>query len=230
MDEKTIAELAAKEKINAGLFSRQQMRCQLVKGLKELSLTLSEEDVDRALEHAELLMQWNRVYSLSAIRKASDVVPKHLLDSFAISEYVQGNKVLDLGSGAGFPGIPIALAKPQSKITLLDSNSKKIQFVRHVVAILGLENVEVLQQRAENMEKQSKYDTILVRALGSLNAMATLALPLLDPNGYILAMKGRYPSKELEEMRVRCILSIREIVVPCLRSTRHLVVIKHPQK
>ena len=229
MDDKTIAKLAAKEKLEAGLIPRHEMRRQLVKGLKELSLALSDDDVERALEHAELLMQWNRVYSLSAIRKASDVVPKHFLDSFAIAEYVHGSKVLDLGSGAGFPGIPIALAKPKLKIILLDSNSKKIQFVQHVAAILGLENVEVLHQRAENMDKESKYDTILVRALGSLNAVATLALPLLAPDGYILAMKGRYPSKELEEMRVRCIVAIREIDVPCLKSTRHLVVIKHPR-
>lgn len=196
-------------------------------GLNLLNISLEDDVINRCLDHANTLVKWNRVHNLSAIRRMDDILVKHLLDSFSILKHVQGKDIIDIGSGAGFPGIPIALAKSDSQVVLLDSNMKKTEFLRHSVALLGLSNVTVLCDRVQNQSNSCKYyDTVLVRALGSLREIAECGLPILKTNGCILAMKGRYPTRELENLRKICDSSIHELMVPGLNQKRHLVVLK----
>ena len=196
-------------------------------GLKILDISIGDDAVNHSLDHAETLVKWNRVHNLSAIRSMSNILVKHLLDSFSILKYVRAKDIIDIGSGAGFPGIPVALAKPDSHVVLLDSSMKKAEFLRHSVARMGLSNVTVICERVQVLAKgRKKFDTALVRALGSLNAIAECGLPILKSNGCILAMKGKYPRQELEKLRIPCDSSIHQLSVPGLNEDRHLVVIK----
>ncbi|MDE0310365.1 MAG: 16S rRNA (guanine(527)-N(7))-methyltransferase RsmG [Acidiferrobacterales bacterium] len=207
--------------------NRRQADVILRKGLITLNITLQESAIDRCLDHAEMLLRWNRVHNLSAIRNLGDVVVRHLLDSFSIVEHVKGKEVIDIGSGAGYPGIPIALARPDSHVVLLDSSMKKSEFLRHCVAQMGLCNVTVLCERVQELSKDCRsFDTVLVRALGSLATVAECELPILTSNGRILAMKGKYPKRELETIRSICDCAVHQLSVPGLSESRHLVVIK----
>ncbi len=207
--------------------SRVQAYNILRNGLKRLNISLEEDAINHCLDHVQTLVKWNRVHNLSAIRSMSEILVKHLLDSFSILEYVKGKDVIDVGSGAGFPGIPVALAKPESHVVLLDSSMKKSEFLRHSVAQMSLSNVTVMCERVQKLAKaRIKFDTILVRALGSLDTIADCCLPILRSNGHILAMKGSYPSHELKILRTACESSIHQLSVPGLEEKRHLVVLK----
>ena len=217
----------ARPKRSSAAFDRQKSDKILRNGLNQLNIVLSDEAVDQCLSHAELLIEWNQAFNLSAIRSPKDVMVKHFLDSFSILNFVQGDRVIDIGSGAGFPGIPIAIAKPKSHVVLLDSSSKKTEFLRHSIARMRLSNVEVVCDRIQNMVvKNNKFDTVVARALGSLNALAEISLPILSANGTAVAMKGQYPANELESLSQPCAAEVHEVRVPKLDGVRHVVVMK----
>lgn len=196
-------------------------------GLKQLNIVLDEDALEHCMDHAETLVSWNQIHNLSAIREMKDILFKHLLDSFSVLQFVKGKNVIDVGSGAGFPGIPIALAKPEYQIVLLDSSTKKSGFLRHSVARMGLRNVEVVCERVEHMVKNDRvFDTVIARALGSVNVIAEYGLPILAPKGRILAMKGKHPGRELDDLEGPCSASVHELSVPGLVAKRHLVVLK----
>ncbi len=205
----------------------EKARYQLESGLDELQLSLSNSVLEKSLEHVKLLLQWNRTFNLTAIRTMDDIISKHLLDSFAIAEYVKGQYAADFGSGAGFPGIPVALAKPKLKMVLVDSSSKKAQFLLHVVASLNIKNVVVLQGRIQNIIVRNKFDTITARALGSLDAIAALSFPHLATEGRILAMKGPDVNREIGVMKTQCKVSVYPICVPGLDMVRNLAMLRH---
>ena len=210
-----------------GPFDWEQSSKILRNGLKQLNINLDDDVVDHCLGHAETLLSWNQVHNLSAIREMKDILFKHLLDSFSVLQFVEGRNVIDIGSGAGFPGIPIALAKLDCQIVLLDSSMKKTEFLRHSVARMGLRNVEVVCDRVQNMTKYERtFDTVIARALGSVNLIAECGLPILASKGSILAMKGKHPAQELDDLEVPCNVSIHELFVPGLAAKRHLVVLK----
>ncbi len=212
---------------SSAAMSRVQAYNILHNGLKKLNISLEEDAINHCLDHVQALVKWNRVHNLSAIRSMGDILVKHLLDSFSILEYVKGKDIIDVGSGAGFPGIPVALAKPESHVVLLDSSMKKSEFLRHSVAQMSLGNVTVMCERVQELAKaRMKFDTILVRALGSLDTIADCCLPILKSNGRLLAMKGRYPGRELENLQTVCDSSIHRLSVPGLNERRHLVVLK----
>ena len=196
-------------------------------GLKQLDIVLDDGALDHCLDHADTLVSWNRIHNLSAIREMKGILFKHFLDSFSILRFVKGSNVIDVGSGAGFPGIPIALAKPDFQIVLLDSNMKKTEFLRHSVARMGMKNVEVVCERVQDLAKKDrKFDTVISRAMGSINAIAEYGLPILSSRGRILAMKGKHPGRELGGLEMQCDASVHELVVPGLGAERHLVVLK----
>ncbi len=196
-------------------------------GLKTLNISLEEDAINYCLDHAETLVKWNRVHNLSAIRSMDDILVRHLLDSFSVLGYVKGKDIIDIGSGAGFPGIPVALAMPDSHVVLLDSSAKKAEFLRHSIARMRLSNVTVTCERVQEIAKGDKsFDSVLVRALGSLDTVSEYCLPILKSNGRILAMKGRYPSRELDDLRTACDPSVHQLSVPGLDENRHLVVLK----
>lgn len=200
----------------------------LERGVIELHLSMNREQCELLLKYLALLDKWNQVYNLTAIRDLTRMVEAHLLDSLATVPLLAGKSILDVGSGAGLPGIPIAVAKPGWEVTLLDSNHKKAAFLRQVVAELALKNANVVCERVESWVAPRKFDVIISRAFSDLGDFVSLAWRLLAPGGVIAAMKGLHPFEELERLppgfRVR---EIRALQVPGLGAERHLVLIEH---
>lgn len=176
------------------------------------------------------LAQWNQTYNLTAVRDPLEMVTKHLLDSLVVLPQLHGSHVIDVGSGAGLPGIPLALADPARHFTLLDSNGKKAAFMRHAVRTLGLKQVEVVHARVEDYAAEAgrgRFDSVLSRAFSSLAEMLELAGPLCARHGRMLAMKGQFPQDELEELRHAAtgfeLEAVLPLSVPGLAAERHLV-------
>jgi len=199
----------------------------LEQGIAELGLELDPGVPGKLLGHLELLEKWNRVHSLTSIRDAAKAVSVHLLDSLAVVPYVSGPRVLDVGSGAGFPGLPVALARPELQVDLLDSNHKKCAFLRQAVAEAGARNAKVVCNRVEAYRPANPYDCILSRALADLAEIVALTEHLLAPGGVIAAMKGVHPFEEIERIpsgfRVR---QVHAVSVPGLGAERHLVLVE----
>ena len=151
-------------------------------------------------QYISLLNKWNAAYNLTAIRDMESMVTKHLLDSLAVRPWLKGDSILDVGTGAGLPGIPLAIAEPQRKFVLLDSNGKKIRFLREVKRQLGLTNLEIVQFRVENYHPDQGFDTVTSRAFSSLEQMIFWTKHLIAEQGVWLAMKGRYPDEELNAL------------------------------
>jgi 16S rRNA (guanine527-N7)-methyltransferase len=198
----------------------------LRRGLLALGVGLSDQQIEGLERYLALLEKWNRVYNLTAIREPERMVTHHLLDSLAILPHVRGPKVLDVGSGAGLPGIPLALASPALAVTLLDSSHKKAAFLQQAVAELQLANATVATARVESWQTDARYDTIVSRAFADLGEFVSAASRLLAPGGTVAAMKGVHPHDEIERLpagfRVREILKLD---VPLLDAERHLVLV-----
>lgn len=178
-----------------------ELRAHLDAGLAAMAPAIAEAADERArallVRYVLLLARWNQAYNLTAVREPLQMVPRHLLDSLAVLPWVERGPVLDLGTGAGLPGIPLAIACPQLAFTLLDSNGKKTRFVRQAMLELGLENVEVIQMRLEAYRPERKFATIVARALASLPSLCSSAQRLATTDGRLLALKGRLASQEL---------------------------------
>jgi 16S rRNA (guanine527-N7)-methyltransferase len=200
---------------------------QLERGIAELGLGLGHRERTRLLQHLELLEKWNRVHSLTAVRDLEKAVSVHLLDSLAVVPYVTGKRLLDVGSGAGFPGIPIAVARPEIDVHLLDSNHKKHAFLTQAVAELGLKNAHAVCERVESWRPAVQFDCIISRALAEIGEVVALVKHLLAPGGVIAAMKGIHPFEEIErippDFRVR---QVHALAVPGLHAERHLVLVE----
>ncbi len=199
-------------------------REQLQRGLSGLSLALSESQQDKLLHYLALLVKWNRAYNLTAIRDPQEMIRKHLLDSLSVVPYITGERLLDVGTGAGLPGIPLAIVYPEKRFELLDSNSKKTRFLTQVSGELGLANVQVHHRRIEAGELEPVYDGILSRAFASLADMTRDCGPLLTDGGELLAMKGQYPEQELSQLpKPYIVKGSHALVVPGLTGERHLI-------
>lgn len=177
------------------------------------------------LAYLDLLARWNRTYNLTAVRDPLDMVSRHLLDSLAILPWAGTGRLLDVGAGAGLPGIPLAIANPVLDVTLVDSAGKKVRFMRHVKRALGLENIEPLHARIELLEAGEPFDTVVSRAFTSLSEFAASVRHLVSPGTRLLAMKGRRPDPEIEELPAWLSLeAVEELHVPGLHEQRHLVI------
>ena len=199
----------------------------LEQGLAELDLSLSREARTKLLEYLALLEKWNQVYNLTAIRDAEKMVSGHLLDCLAVVPYVSGAHVLDAGSGAGFPGIPLAVARPGIEVALLDSNHKKAAFLRQAVAELQLKNARVVCERVESWRPAEKFDCIISRAFSEIAEFVILTKHLLAPGGVLAAMKGVHPFEEIERLpRDFRVMHVHRLAVPGLGAERHLVLIE----
>jgi 16S rRNA (guanine527-N7)-methyltransferase len=198
----------------------------LHQGIIDLGLDLPAVAERQLLQYVQLLAKWNQAYNLTAVREPDDMVTRHLLDSLVLLPYVQGPRVLDIGTGPGLPGIPLAVARPDYSLTLLDANAKKTRFVTQAVGELGLKNVEVVQNRVESYRPEQKFDTLVARAFSSIADMLTNARHLCAPGGRFLAMKGQYPEEELAAIPADFV--VRDVValqVPGLDAARHLAII-----
>ena len=199
----------------------------LAEGLAALSLDLSDHVQHQLIDFLHLLVKWNRAYNLTAVRQPEQMVTRHLLDSLVIGPYIQGPRILDVGTGAGLPGIPLALAYPNCQFTLLDSSGKKIRFVTQAVAELGLVNVDVVQSRVEAYQPASRFDTVTARAYSSIEELVKQTAHLLADGGQYLIMKGAYPVAEVEAMPAGYHLeAIHPLQVPRLDAQRHLLVVR----
>lgn len=196
----------------------------LQRGVAAIGLSLSPRQFEQLMDYLALLQKWNRVYNLTAIRDADRIVSQHLLDCLVVVPHLSGRSLLDVGTGAGLPGIPIAIATPERAVTLLDSNTKKTAFLRQAVGELGLTNVSVSDERVENWHSPTRFELIISRAFAELRDFVTACRPLLATGGSFLAMKGVHPEEEIQRLptdfRVR---DVKRIDVPGLDAERHLV-------
>jgi 16S rRNA (guanine527-N7)-methyltransferase len=188
-------------------------------------LELEQTQEATLLSYLALLQHWNKAYNLTAVKEPALMIPRHLLDSLVILPWAGSGRLLDAGSGAGLPGIPLAVANPELDVTLLDSSGKKIRFLNHVKRELALGNISPAQARLESFAPDSGFDTVVSRAFSDLASFVATAGHLAQPPTRLLAMKGRYPASELRELpdNVR-VDSVEELRVPGLQEDRHLVI------
>jgi 16S rRNA (guanine527-N7)-methyltransferase len=194
----------------------------LSEGITALNIPFTPEQQDKLLAFLRLIQKWNRVYNLTAIRDLRTGVDLHLLDSLTVWPYLRGERILDVGTGAGLPGIPLAVMSGGRHFVLLDSNAKKTRFVQQAVIELGLSNVEVVTARVEDYRPDRGFDTILTRAYANLVEILATTGRLLVPRGVILAQKGQLPEREIQTLK-HCTVRTHMLNIPGLDVERHLV-------
>ncbi len=192
-----------------------------------LGCDLDQMQAERMLEYLALLQKWNRVHNLTAVRDTDDMFVLHLLDSLAVTAWMETALLLDVGSGGGLPGIPLAIARPAMQVELIDSNLKKISFLRQAVIELGLRNVTVRSGRVEQLDGRGRYPGIIARAFAETGELVRLTRARLAPHGRWYVMKGAYPEAELRELPPGVVVeSVHALDIPGLRAERHLLILK----
>ncbi len=204
----------------------------LLAGAGELGIALDEVQTGQLLALLELVVEWNQKFNLTAITEPVAMVQKHLLDSLTVQRWIKGPFVTDVGTGAGFPGLPLAIVNPTLRFTLVDSTAKKIRFVEHAIQALGLKNVSAVCSRAETWTPGQRAASVVSRALGSLPDFVRHAGHLCANSGRLLAMKGRGPSAELAAGLPRGwrVTQVEQLHVPGLPDERRLVIIERERK
>jgi len=197
-------------------------------GAQKISVALSAAASARLLDYIQLIEKWNKVHNLTAVRELQEMVTLHLLDSLTIVAHVpQSARVIDVGSGAGLPGIPLAIAREDVTVTLLDSNHKKAAFLRQAKSELKLDNVSVIADRVEDVKPAKLFDIVVSRAFSDLPDFVAAARHLLAPQGTMLAMKGVYPYEELAKLPASVVLDkVLPLNLPGSDVQRHLVLLK----
>ena len=201
----------------------------LKQGSQKLGLDLSEEALNLLLKYQDALVLWNKAYNLTAIRDPKEMLVKHLLDSLSILKDLPQGRLLDIGTGGGMPGMIIALCQPERECVLLDSNGKKIRFLKQFIADLKLKNVIAVQTRVENADSINdlgQFDVITSRAFASLIDFVAASKPYMHDSSIIASMKGLIPSEEVEELNEQFSTKIIELHVPRLDEQRHLLLLK----
>ena len=195
-------------------------------GMQQIGLDCSVQQSDQLIAYLRLLITWNKAYNLTAIRDPEQMVALHLLDSLAVFPFLTGERLIDVGTGAGLPGIPLAIMCPDRSFTLLDSNGKKTRFLFQARCELGLNNLREVQSRVELYHPENPYDAVLSRAFTSVADMVAKCRHLLGENGCFLAMKGKFPQSELSEvMKGYKVNASHPLQVPGVDAERHLIVI-----
>ena len=204
--------------------ARDALQARLEQGVAALGLSLPADAMSRLLDYQALLQRWNAAYNLTAVRDPADMITRHLLDSLAILPHVRGATLADLGTGPGLPGIVLAIAAPGREMLLVDSNGKKVRFLREAIRALRLDGVRAVQSRVEDV--QGQFDCITARAFASLADMLGWGGHLLAPDGIWLAMKGKRPDDELAGVPPAfAVRSMHALQVPGLDAERHLLVL-----
>jgi 16S rRNA (guanine527-N7)-methyltransferase len=202
-------------------------RARLAAGAETLGLALDAVQLDQLLGLLDLLVEWNRKFNLTAIVEPDAMVDKHLLDSLTVQPRVRGPFVIDVGTGAGFPGLPLAVVNPELRFMLLDSTGKKIRFVEHAARALGLDHVTAICARSENFRPAQRAQTVIARALGPVPTFVAQAGHLCAKAGRLLAMKGRDPAAELVSLPPGWrVAAVERLTVPGLADERHLVILE----
>jgi 16S rRNA (guanine527-N7)-methyltransferase len=204
------------------------IEAQIAEGLSAMGIRLPNSAAEKFAQHLRLIAKWNRVHNLTAVRETEQMVVLHLLDSLSVLPHMEGvAAILDVGSGPGLPGIPVAIAMPQAAVTLLDSSHKKGAFLEQAKAELGLRNVEVVCDRVENWKPGRRFDAVVSRAFSDLADFVVQAQHLVAPGGRLIAMKGVYPFDEIARVPASHRVSqVLELQVPHLDAKRHLVFVE----
>ncbi len=203
---------------------KHQLSRHLADGINQLNLNIDDKKQVLLLAYLEQLAKWNKTYSLSGIKEPARMVSIHLLDSLSVLPFINGESILDVGTGAGLPGMPIAISQPNKKISLLDSNGKKTRFLFQASTQLNMKNVDVINDRVENYQSQFGFDIILSRAYSSLAQFITQTRHLLGEKSKLLAMKGHYPQTELAGLPNDFKLhNVHELQIPGEAGARHLL-------
>ena len=199
-------------------------RAVLMAGARELAVSLNEGAAATLLRLLDELERWNRAYNLTAITERAEMLTHHLLDSLSVAPFVQGSTLADVGTGAGFPGLPLAMIGPQRRCVLMDSNGKKQRFVAHAARTLGLGNVEARHARVEQVRPDQPFDTVVARACAALPQLLEWVAPLCGPDTRVLAMKGRLPQGEMAAVAPPWVIQRAvPLEVPGLNEERHLI-------
>jgi len=197
----------------------------LIEGLQRMALKLSDQMIDQLMTYLNLVEKWNRVYNLTAIRERDEMIKLHFLDSLSILNHVHVKNILDIGSGAGFPGIVLAITKPELKVTVMDSVNKKTTFMQQVKSELALTNLDVVNSRVEDYQPITLFEAVTSRAFSNLKNMMSLTQHTLQKEGMWLAMKSKDVKEELEEFEKNQYTLI-PLEVPFINAERYLVILK----
>lgn len=204
-----------------------QLRVKLDSLIAQTSLEVSEQQREQLVGYVELLNKWNKAYNLTSVRDPMDMLVKHILDSIVVSPSLEGNRFIDVGTGPGLPGIPLAIMNPEKEFVLLDSLGKRIRFIKQVIHELKITNVTPVQSRVEEYEAGNGFDAVLSRAFASMVDMVTWCrhLPKQD-NGLFLALKGHVAQDEIDQLPAWCSVNcVKSLEVPELEGERHLVIL-----
>ena len=196
-------------------------------GATQMGISLSDHQLELLVQYLELFIKWNKAYNLTAIRDPEEMFIKHIIDSLSITPFIKGESILDVGTGPGLPGIPMAIMFPTKHFSLLDSNGKKTRFLVQAKMSLVLSNVDVFNVRVESLSNDKLFDQIMSRAFTALDNMVNLCKHLLTPGGEFLAMKGLIPKDEIAMVDSDYgIESISPLTVPGCMDQRHLIIVK----
>ena len=202
------------------------MKQGLEKLIKEAGFIVSAEQQAQLVGYIEMLNKWNKAYNLTSIRDPQEMLVKHIMDSLAVSEYLKGDRFIDVGTGPGLPGIPLAIINPEKSFTLLDSLGKRIRFIRQVIHELKIPNVTPILSRVEDFKPDLQFDAVLSRAFASMSDMVKWCKHLPSEQGVFLALKGQVDQREIDELPIDCFVSsIKPLIVPGLEGQRHLVIL-----
>ena len=211
--------------------TQQDLHCILASGLEALSLNLNDNQQHQLVEFVLLIDKWNKAYNLTSVRCPKQMMVKHILDSLAIVPHLTGENIIDVGTGPGLPGMPLAIAFPDKTFTLLDSLGKRVRFMTQCVHTLKLTNVTPVNSRVENHVGDKPYDIVLSRAFASLKDMLHWCEHLVDSDGQFLALKGQFPQSEIDEVSDHFqVVNTENITVPNLDGERHLVWLRKTQQ
>ena len=203
------------------------MKAKLENLLAQAEIQLTDLQKDQLIQLVQLLHKWNKAYNLTSVRDPQEMLVKHILDSIIVSTNLQGDRFIDVGTGPGLPGLPLAIINPTKQFVLLDSLGKRISFIRNAVRELGLTNVEPVLSRVEEYQPEQKFDGVLSRAFASLKDMTDWCHHLPKENGYFYALKGIYHEDEVQELDKK--FEVKDVItlnVPELVGERHLIVLR----
>lgn len=200
---------------------------QLAKLIKEAGMDIPAEQQAKLIGYVQMLDKWNKAYNLTSVRDPKEMVIKHIMDSIVVSQHLIGENFIDVGTGPGLPGIPLAIVNPEKSFTLLDSLGKRIRFIRQVIHELGILNVNPVQSRVEEFQPEMGFDAVLSRAFASIHDMVSWCHHLPNEHGSFFALKGQIDETELAQLPNFCsVIDIKPLMVPCLEGQRHLVILK----
>lgn len=195
--------------------------------VSQLAFSVTQTQQRKLIEFVLLLYKWNKTYNLSAIRQPDEMLVKHIFDSIVVAPYLSGSRIVDVGTGPGLPGIPLAIMCPEKSFTLIDSLGKRVRFMKQAIHALNIENVIPIQSRVEDVPPTQVFDVVLSRAFASLNDMLLLCKHLIDKQGVFLALKGQLHEQELNEIPEQfTLVKCTPLLIPSLNGDRHLVEIK----